>query len=210
MTSDHGRSRRPGREVSESELAAAVEALANGDQRAAHCLYRGLWDPVTTAIVRILRDPAQADEVAQEVFTEVWLSASKYRPDRGGVLNWVLVLARRRAVDRVRSVRAATRREARYGSRLVERPFDQVVEQVLTHWERDQVRRGIEALSTLQKESVLLVHYCGYSAHEAAEILGVARTTFTTRLRDAVARMRGHLRGEQHPDSPDRIPAPGS
>lgn len=201
MTSDHRGSRRSGgapteRDVSEQELAAAVEALACGDQRAAHTLYHGLWERVTTATVQILRDSAQAEEVAQEVLTEVWLSASKYRPDRGGVVAWVLVLARRRAVDRVRSTQAAARREARYGSRLVDRPFDQVVEQVLTRWEHEQVRRGIAELSALQKESVLLVHYCGYSVNEAAEMLGVARTTFKTRLRDAVVRMR-HLPGKQ-------------
>lgn len=196
VNSKFARSRRPGSELTEHELAAAVEALAGGDQRAAHRLYQGLWQQVMAAITQVVRDSAQAEEVAQEVFTEVWLRASTYRQERGGVLNWVLVVARRRAVDRVRSVQAAARREAHYGSRLVDRPFDQVVEQVLARGEREQVRRGIEELSALQKESVLLVHYCGYHPHEAAEILGVARTTFKTRLRDAVVRMRRLLPAE--------------
>ncbi|MBE9376623.1 sigma-70 family RNA polymerase sigma factor [Saccharopolyspora sp. HNM0983] len=187
-------------EPSERALVVAVEELAAGDHRAAEQLYHWLWERVTTAVVQILRDAAQAEEVAQEVLTEVWLSAGKYRPERGGVLNWVLVLARRRAVDRVRSVQAAARREARYGARLVERPFDQVVEQAVSRWEHAQVRRAIEELSELQRESVLLVHYCGYSSQEAAEILGVPRTTFKTRLRDAVVRLRGELPKEPAAD----------
>lgn len=81
--------------------------VADGDQKAFEELYALVSAPVYGLVRRVLRDPAQSEEVAQEVLLELWRCAARFDPGRGTALSWVLTLAHRRAVDRVRSVRAA-------------------------------------------------------------------------------------------------------
>ncbi|MFF1570284.1 sigma factor [Streptomyces sp. NPDC058293] len=84
---------------------------AKGSQEAFAAVYDRVAGPVFGVVRSVLRDPAQSEEVAQEVLIEVWRSAARYRPDRGTAMNWVLTLAHRRAIDRVRSVEASAARE---------------------------------------------------------------------------------------------------
>ncbi|NED81385.1 RNA polymerase subunit sigma, partial [Streptomyces sp. SID11233] len=93
--------------------------------------------PLLGVVRRVLRDRAQSEEVAQEVLVEVWRTAGRYRPDLGSVTNWVLTLAHRRAVDRVRSVEASAARERRAGLLEQNTPaYDEVAEQVETRLEQ--------------------------------------------------------------------------
>lgn len=115
---------------------------------------------------RVLRDRAMAEEVAQEVLVEVWRTAARYGPGLGSVFAWVLTMAHRRAVDRVRSEQAASTREER-GAR-VERvtEFDAVAEEVEVHAERDAVRRCLQGLGELQRQSVTLAYCEGLAYRE--------------------------------------------
>ncbi|MEU9007878.1 sigma factor, partial [Streptomyces sp. NPDC048551] len=85
-----------------------MERVSRGDEDAFAALYDVIAGPVHGIVVKVLRDRAQSEEVTQEVLIEVWRQAPRYRPDKGTVMTWVLTIAHRRAVDRVRSARAAT------------------------------------------------------------------------------------------------------
>jgi RNA polymerase sigma-70 factor (ECF subfamily) len=133
--------------------------VAKGDERAFELLYDQLSGPVYGLVRRIVRDPAQSEEVAQEVLIELWKTATRYNADKGSALNWAMTLAHRRAVDRVRSARASTEREQKATFEAArERPFDEVAESVTASLERSQVRRCLKFLTELQRESVLLAY----------------------------------------------------
>ncbi|PRX46487.1 RNA polymerase sigma-70 factor (ECF subfamily) [Prauserella shujinwangii] len=168
--------------------------VAKGDERAFAQLYDRLAGPVFGLVRRILRDNAQSEEVAQEVLVELWRTATRYSPDKGSALNWAMTLAHRRAVDRVRSARASTERERRATFEANRgRPFDEVSEAVTARWERQQVRRCLSHLTELQRESVLLAYYQGYTYRQVAEVLSAPQGTIKTRLRDGLIRLRDCL-----------------
>jgi RNA polymerase sigma-70 factor (ECF subfamily) len=167
--------------------------VARGDEMAFERLYDVVAGKVLGLIVRILRDHAQAEEVAQEVLVEVWRTAGRYDPQRGSALAWVMTMAHRRAVDRVRSAEAATRREDLAARRDVETPFDAVSEQVAARVERRQVQRCLSALTELQRESILLGYFQGYTYPETASLLGIPLGTVKTRMRDGLIRLRDCL-----------------
>ncbi|MEV4054932.1 ECF RNA polymerase sigma factor SigK [Amycolatopsis sp. NPDC049688] len=175
---------------SAEELLARVAA---GDEPAFAALYDVVAGPVLGLATRVLRNHAQAEEVTQEVLVEVWRKATRYEPERGGALSWVLTIAHRRAVDRVRSHQAGVDREERAGLMDVRRPFDEVTESTLAGLEQQRVRQCLAALTGLQRESIVLAYYNGYTYPEVAEVLKVAPGTVKTRIRDGLIRLRDCL-----------------
>ncbi|MFF3353744.1 sigma-70 family RNA polymerase sigma factor [Streptomyces sp. NPDC002917] len=175
------------------DLQELLELVARGDQDAFARVYEAVCGPVLGLVRSVLRDPAQSDEVAQEVLVEVWRTAPRFQASRGSAMNWVLTLAHHRAVDRVRSVEATTAREHR--AALLDRTpeFDEVTEQVESRLEREQVRRCLRTLSELQRQSVTLAYYRGLTYREVAELLAVPLGTIKTRLRDGLIRLRDCL-----------------
>lgn len=167
--------------------------VAKGDERAFEQLYDLVAAALFGLVQRVVRDTAQSEEVAQEVLVEVWRHATQYRQDRGSALTWVLTLAHRRAVDRVRSAQATSDREHRAATRDHARPFDEVSETVTSRWEQQQVRRCLSTLTEIQRESVLLTYYRGYTYREAAGLLSAPASTVKTRLRDGLIRLRDCL-----------------
>lgn len=177
----------------EPDLQALMGRTAKGSQEAFAAVYDRVAGPVFGVVRSVLRDHAQSEEVAQEVLIEVWRSAARYRPDRGTAMNWVLTLAHRRAIDRVRSVEASAARE-RQAAFLDRTPeFDEVTEQVEHRLEREQVRRCLGGLTELQRQSVTLAYYRGLTYREVAELLGLPLGTVKTRLRDGLIRLRDCL-----------------
>ncbi|MFD3330919.1 ECF RNA polymerase sigma factor SigK [Streptomyces sp. NPDC058701] len=176
------------------QLGTLLGRVAEGDETAFAAVYEAVCGSVLGVALSVLRDRSQAEEVAQEVLVEVWRSAGRYRPDRGGVRTWVLTIAHRRAVDRVRSAQAATdreRRAARLEAALPE--FDEVSEAVEDREERDRVRRCLGSLTEIQRQSVALTYYRGLTCREVSESLSVPLGTVKTRLRDGLLRLRDCL-----------------
>ena len=139
----------------------------------------------------VVRDRFQAEEVCQEVLLEVWCAASRFEPGRGSALAWVTTIAHRRAVDRVRAERRSAERQMRAARHQV--PYDEVAETVEARLDRERVRRCLGALTTVQRESVTLAYYGGYTLREVAALLTVPEGTIKTRMRDALVRLRDCL-----------------
>jgi RNA polymerase sigma-70 factor, ECF subfamily len=168
--------------------------VARGDRDAFDEVYRQLAAPVYGLVRRVLRDPAQSEEVAQEVLVEMWRTAARFDPQRGSVRTWAMTLAHRRAVDRVRSEQAATERELRVARQApVAGAEDDVAEAVEARLDQQRVRHCLGALTELQRESVRLAYYAGYTYREVAELLGSPLGTVKTRLRDGLIRLRDCL-----------------
>lgn len=170
-----------------------MEQVALGDEGAFARVYDRVAGPVLGVVRAVVRDHAQSEEVAQEVLVEVWRTAPRYRPDRGTAVNWILTLAHRRAVDRVRSVDAAMARD--HKAALLDKvpEYDEVAEHVEARLEREQVRRCLRTLTDLQRQSVTLAYYRGLTYREVAEALGLPLGTVKTRLRDGLIRLRDCL-----------------
>ncbi|MEY9928910.1 RNA polymerase sigma-70 factor (ECF subfamily) [Catenulispora sp. GP43] len=177
----------------QATLEAQLHRVALGDRDAFDAVYEQLAGPVLGVARRVLRDPAQAEEVAQEVLVEIWRTASRFDAHRGSARAWALTMAHARAVDRVRSADASARREARAAELMVVPPFDEVVEAVEARLDRERVRRCLEGLTELQRESVTLAYYGGYTYSQVAHLLSSPLGTVKTRLRDGLARLRDCL-----------------
>ncbi|MFF3349034.1 ECF RNA polymerase sigma factor SigK [Streptomyces sp. NPDC002779] len=179
--------------VRQPDLQALVESVARGDTDAFAQLYDAVAGPVLGVARAVLRDMAQSEEVAQEVLVEVWRTAPRYLPERGTALNWILTLAHRRAIDRVRSVEAAAARDHK-AAQLDQVPaYDEVSEQVEHRLEREQVRRCLRTLTELQRQAVTLAYYRGLTYREVAAQLSLPLGTVKTRLRDGLIRLRDCL-----------------
>lgn len=169
---------------------ALLQATARGDELAFETLYDAVAGRVLGLARRIVRDPSQAEEVAQEVFVEVWRQASRFDAARGSATSWILMLTHRRSVDRVRSAQAATNREERVAAQSVEREVDTVAETVEANLEARAVRRCLDGLTDLQREAINLAYYAGYSYREVGSLLSVPLPTIKTRMRDGLIRLR--------------------
>lgn len=180
---------RPGAQALDSLLG----RVALRDRDAFAALYDQMSARVLGLVTRLLRDPSQSEEVTQEVFLELWQQAGGFRAGRGSAVSWILTIAHRRAVDRVRASQASRDRDARVGLRDLDVPYDQVAETVEVRIEHERVKRAMARLTDLQREAVILAYYGGYTHPEMAEILRIPLGTIKTRLRDAMIRLRDEL-----------------
>jgi RNA polymerase sigma-70 factor, ECF subfamily len=170
-------------------------AAAAGDEPAFAVLVDRIRPQALRVARGVVRDPAIAEEVAQEVLTEVWLKADRFDPERGTVVGWVATLARRRGVDRVRSEQAGRNRDDRVARRNQERDVDVVADEVEVRLEHWQVRRALADLSERQREAIELAYFSGYTYRDVARVLGIPEGTAKSRLRDGLLRLRESLDG---------------
>src|SRR5262245_57526638 len=174
---------------------ALMVRVARGDDRAFGELYDHLAPMLYGTVLRIVRDPAQAEEITQEAFVELWRQAGRFDSARGGVRGWAVMIARRRAVDRVRSEQSRRDRQLRHAagpSAAPESPPDVVIESL----DRDRARRVLGQLGEAHRQALELAYFEGLTHVEIAERLGVPLGTAKTRIRDGLIRLRG-LMGAQ-------------
>ncbi|MEX2550746.1 MAG: ECF RNA polymerase sigma factor SigK [Nitriliruptoraceae bacterium] len=181
-------------DVQERELLAGIAA---GDQTALGALFDALGARVYGVIHRVLRDPAQAEEVTQEVMLEVWANAARFDGERGSPRTWIVTMARRRAIDRVRSEQASRDRTRRMGIRDQGRAFDEVSERVILDEEHAEVTAALGALTDLQRRAIELAYFEGHTYREVAELLDTPLGTVKTRMRDGLLRMRDVMEVER-------------
>jgi RNA polymerase sigma-70 factor (ECF subfamily) len=178
--------------ASGADLGALLAQVARGDDSAFRAVYDRVAGQVLGTVRRVVRDPAQSEEVMQEVLLEVWRTAGRYDPQAGSPAAWVMTLAHRRAVDRVRAEQSSARRELRAASPAAV-DYDEVADLVETSLDHERVRRCLGSLTDLQREAVTLAYYQGYTYREVADLLGVAVGTVKTRMRDGLIRLRDCL-----------------
>ena len=180
-------------EVTAPDLGALLERIAAGEQAAFSQLYDLVASRVLGLITRVLVDRAQSEEVAQEVFLEIWQTAGRFAPNKGSATTWILTMAHRRAIDRVRAAQAGRDRDVRIGIRDLGRDYDQVAEQAEVSLEHEKVTAALERLTELQRQALQLAYYGGYSHSEIAGILNCPVGTIKTRLRDGMIRLREEM-----------------
>jgi RNA polymerase sigma-70 factor (ECF subfamily) len=167
--------------------------VASGDQNAFGKLYDQSAGRVLGLVRRLLKDHAQSEEVTQEIFLEVWQNAKRYDPAKGSATTWILTMAHRRAIDRIRSSQSTRDRDTKIGLRDMETEYDSVSESVEIKVEHERVGQALQRLTELQRQAVTLAYYGGYSHSEVAEMLKVPIGTVKTRLRDGMIRLRDEL-----------------
>ncbi|WP_373459181.1 MULTISPECIES: ECF RNA polymerase sigma factor SigK [Microbacterium] len=171
-------------------VGALLQRVAAGDRSAFAELYDTLSARVFGLILRVLVDRSQSEEVLQEVFLEIWQSAARFTPNRGQGRSWVLTIAHRRAVDRVRSSQSSVDRDVRAGFRDMDVAYDAVSEKVEMKIEGRRVVDALAALPEAQKEALTLAYFGGYSQSEIATLVGAPLGTIKTRMRDGLSRLR--------------------
>jgi RNA polymerase sigma-70 factor (ECF subfamily) len=172
----------------------ALARLARKDEGALAELYDRHARLVYSLALRIVRDPADAEDVVQEVFSQIWRQAARYDQARSNVAAWVVVLTRSRAIDRLR------RRQARPDAPTIDPdPIDPVDEappaddRLVASARAAAVRSALDDLPVLQRVAIELAFYEGLTHVEIAERLEQPLGTVKTRIRQGLRALRGRL-----------------
>ncbi|MBK0331671.1 ECF RNA polymerase sigma factor SigK [Brachybacterium sp. MASK1Z-5] len=171
-------------------------AVAGGDAEAFPRLYDSTSARVFGLVLRVLRDRAQSEEVTQEVYLEVFRQASGFDPSRGSALAWILTMAHRRAVDRVRASQSQSDRDVAYESRSTVELFDPTSETALDGIEARHVRGALSQLSDRQSEAIRLAYLDGLTQSQVAKHLDIPLGTAKTRIRDGLLALRRIMSAE--------------
>lgn len=174
-----------------SHLAELLTRTAQGDHDAFEAVYDQVAPTVFGTVRRVVRDPCLSEEVTQEVFIEIWRTASRFNANKGSPIAWVATIAHRRAVDRVRAEQRSADRDRRAASPEI--AYDEVAESAEHNLDLERVRHCLKRLTDLQREVVTLAYYRGYTYREVAGLLGVPAGTVSTRMRDGLIRLRDCL-----------------
>lgn len=175
------------------DLGSLLRRSARGDEAAFAELYDATSARVYGLVLRVVRDPAQAEEVAQEAYLEIWRTAARFDARRGSPVSWLLTIAHRKAVDRVRSAEAASRRDSTYHREARPIDHDATSEAATASIEAGRVRHALQSLTEAQREALELAYFGGYTHTEVATMLELPLGTAKTRIRDGLIRLRDEM-----------------
>ena len=176
-----------------AELDGLLARVAGGD----HVAFRELYDVFAPRIYGLIRrtllDNGQTQEVTQDVFLEVWRSASRFDAARGSATSWIMMMAHGRAVDRVRACQASRDRDRRIGARDCEVNFDPVSKAGELSVESARVKVALASLTAAQRDAISMTYFEGLTGPEIAARLDIPVSTLKSRLREALIRLRDEL-----------------
>jgi RNA polymerase sigma-70 factor, ECF subfamily len=175
------------------ELETLLRQVARQDSDAFAALYDHTRARVYGLITRVLRDSGYSEETTQEVYLEVWRTAAAFDSAKGSALSWLMTMAHRRAVDRVRAEQSAGQRESRYGAATVDRPGDLVAESAIAADERRRVAACLDSLTDTQRQCIEMAYYSGLTYAEVSQRLSANLSTIKSRMRDALRGLRSCL-----------------
>jgi RNA polymerase sigma-70 factor (ECF subfamily) len=176
-----------------SDLDALLRRVADREADAFATFYDRTSSRVYGLVLRVLRDTGYSEETTQDVYLEVWRTAAGYDSARGSAMSWVLTLAHRRAVDRVRGEQAASHRDSRYGAASVDPGGDVVADSAIAGDERRRVTECLDGLTETQRQSIELAYYGGLTYVEVSQRLSVNLSTIKSRIRDGLRGLRDCL-----------------
>lgn len=172
------------------DLGQLLKLSGRGDRQAFAELYDATASRIFGLAVRVVRDPAQAEEVTQEAFLEIWRTAGRFDPERGSGISWLLTIVHRKAVDRVRSAEASTRRDTTYHQQNQAVDHDSTADAAHASMEARRVRSALGSLTEVQREAIELAYFGGYTHTQVAGMLDLPVGTAKTRIRDGLIRLR--------------------
>lgn len=184
---------RPSAEPSDEELMTRIQAR---DDHAIAVLYRRHTALLRTVVGRILHNESDVDDQLQDVFLEVWRQAAHYDVEKGKALGWIVTLARRRAIDRVRRKQAYSRAEERLRESTLttaESMHPGTDSEAMNGDTAEIFQRILATLPPPQREAVQLAYYTGLSQRDIARRTGIPLGTIKTRLELAVRKMRAAI-----------------
>lgn len=173
-----------------ARLAGLLGQAALGDQAAFAEFYDATSARAYGLALRVVRNPAHAEEVTQEAYLDAWRSSARYDVQRGSAAGWLLTIVHRKAVDRVRSVEAATARDVTWNREAAPIDHDQTSEAAHASLDANRVRNAVATLTDVQRQAVELTYFGGYTHTEVATLLDVPLGTAKTRIRDGLIRLR--------------------
>ncbi|MEK6323989.1 MAG: sigma-70 family RNA polymerase sigma factor [Acidobacteriota bacterium] len=179
----------------DQDWAALIKRVADGDQSALTTLYDSTSRLVFGLLLRVVSDRSTAEEVLLDVYTQVWRQASTYDTKRGAPLAWLMMIARTRGIDRLRSGKHEHQnKESLDAIGEVTATTASPEEDTVSSERRQLVRTALEALSAEQREVIELAYYSGLSHSEIALQLGQPLGTVKTRTRLGMMKLRDMLR----------------
>ena len=176
-----------------SDLDALLHRVARRDADAFAALYDHTRTRVYGLVTRVLRDSGYSEETTQEVYLEVWRTADAYDSAKGSALSWLMTMAHRRAIDRVRAEQSGAQRESRYGASTLDRPRDVVAESAIAADERRRVVECLDGLTDIQRQCIEMAYYGGLTYTEVSQRLSANLSTIKSRMRDALRGLRNCL-----------------
>lgn len=171
-----------------------VGRLASGDLDAAGELYDRHAGKVLALARRILRDDGDAEDVVQEVFSQVWRTATRYESGRGTVAGWLLMITRTRAIDRLRARQSRPDTTADVVLDRMPGHSEAPADALIASEQYARIRQGLGELPVEQRTALELAYFEGLSQSEIAERLSAPLGTIKTRIRTALTTLRRSLR----------------
>ncbi|MFD3747821.1 ECF RNA polymerase sigma factor SigK [Nocardia sp. NPDC058633] len=181
--------------AAQARLVILLDDIAAGDRTAFAEFYRAASPRVFGLALRIVRNHGAAEDIAQEVFLQVWSLAGQYDSAKASPIGWLLMLTHRRAVDRVRTEQSATRRDLVFGHAHLGRDHDIVAEEVTQRLDEQAVLDCLQTMTDLQREAVAMAYYGGRTYVEVSETLAVPLPTVKSRIKDGLKRLENCLTG---------------
>ncbi|MDL9944918.1 ECF RNA polymerase sigma factor SigK [Gordonia sp. ABSL11-1] len=167
---------------------------AEGDRGAFAHLYDLTSARVYGLALRVVRDRNYAEEVVQEAYLQFWQKAAEYHPARGSVISWMMTIAHRRAVDRVRTEELQHRKVSEYESMNREPGTPVPLEIIVDREDGDELRTCLSRLTDLQRDSIEMSYFSGMTYPEVAEHTATPLPTIKSRIRDGLRKLRHCLR----------------
>ncbi|MCX6966622.1 MAG: sigma-70 family RNA polymerase sigma factor [Verrucomicrobia bacterium] len=179
-----------------------MQAIAHGNPAALSTLYDRYASILKALTIRVVHDEAEADDLLQEVFMQVWQQAKNYSSEKGKPLGWIVTLTRRRAIDRLRKRQAYCRAKDRFEVTTDRQPeawvHNRIEDDIHLEDMRTFLKAKIDVLPPFQRQAIEMAFFKGMSQREIALATETPLGTIKTRLELGLRKLSESIRGIRH------------